>query len=236
VIGTAAAASGDYAYAEELLKGAEARLNAYIKQMEAAPLSVLLDQVRKRLSELYSHLLDRWLDRYTLKRERDALVKSEDVIGKLRAYDSSSYAARLAAAMCAFVLRRDVATARSEIAACHGTEDATWRYGEAFLNAYDGQDLDAAYRSYSRAFSAPLENASVPTQSEEFIQIVLDEEPSRYWLHYCLGMINRQGKGDYAAATADLERFIGAADPARYSTQIAVAHKWIKEMKATSSG
>lgn len=104
-----------------------------------------------------------------------------------------------------------------------------WRYSDAFLLAYDG-DLEGAYRSYRRAFESPLDDPTVPTQCEEFIQTVLDQEPERAWLFFCLGLINHRAKGDLAAARADFQRFVDNADPDRFQKQIGIARTWIGEI------
>jgi hypothetical protein len=127
------------------------------------------------------------------------------------------------------MLHRDVATARSEFAACSRIDDASWRYGQAFLAAYEG-DLHRAYREYRDAFAAPLSDVSVPVQCEEFILIVLELEPQRYFLHFALGLINLKAKGDYAAARRDLTSFLAKADANRFPVQVEAAKRWIMEL------
>jgi len=48
----------------------------------------------------------------------------------------------------------------------------------------------------------------VPIQTEEFIQEILEQEPSKTQLHFCLGLINFYAKEDYGAAERDLARFL----------------------------
>ena len=62
-------------------------------------------------------------------------------------------------------------------------------FSEAFLTAYEG-DLEGAYRSYRRAFESPLADPNVPVECEDFIQIVLDPEPDKPRLYFCLGLLN----------------------------------------------
>jgi hypothetical protein len=231
VIGTAAALSNDFDYSEQLLLDAESRVRAFVERAEGAPLSALLDRVRGRLIDLYSEWLSRLLRRYTYRRDTAALVEAERVIEQLRRFDSNSYQAKLAAATCAFVLRRDCVKAREEIAACRQMGDAIWMYSAAFLDAYDG-NLQAAYRTYQLAFTSSLADHTVPTQCEEFIQIVLDAEPSRYWLYFCLGLINQRAKGDLAAAKSDFERFLSQAEVPRFQPQVEASRKWIREIDA----
>ena len=234
IIGTAAALSNDFVYAEQLLLDAERRLQQYVQNAEGTPVSVLLNKVRTRIVELYQEWLARLSRRHVATRSLTVLQEQEAVIRKLRRYEPDDYSTHLAAAMQAFLLRRDLATARQEIRACSGSRDATWRYSEAFLFAYEG-DIDSAYRSYRHALESPLSDPTVPTQCEEFIHNVLEEEPERTWLYYCLGFINHRAKGDLMAARADFRRFVDEADPVRFQRQMAFVQHWIDEIDAVLS-
>lgn len=229
VIGTAAALSNDLGYAEELLCDAERRIEQLLAQANRAiPLTNLLDMVRQRIRRVLEGQLYVNIQRHRLRREIDGLHQAEQVIEKLRRYEPDHYGARLAAATCAFLLRRDVTAAMREIAACQGREDGAWLYSKAFLLAYGG-DLDGAYRAYRAAFEAPLNDSTVPVQCEEFIEKVLQEEPERKWLYYCLGLINHRAKGDLSAAKTDFERFLASAEP-RHNKQSEAARIWLSRL------
>ena len=169
---------------------------------------------------------------YARNRDSASLVQQQELLGKLRRYEPDNYGAHLSAAIIAFVHRRDVEEARRDIDACKGAADGAWCYNEAFLIGYEG-NLDAAYRSYLRAFDSPLMDLTVPAQSEEFILGIIDQEPERYWLYFCLGMINHRYKGDMVSARRDLQMFLDRAEPARFGRQIAAVEKWIEEIDAT---
>ena len=89
----------------------------------------------------------------------------------------------------------------------HKVADATWRFNEAFLFAYEG-DLENAYRSYRRAMEAPFDDPTLPAQCEEFIQAIIEREPEKRWLYFCLGLINHRVKGDLMAAKLDYQHFL----------------------------
>jgi hypothetical protein len=92
--------------------------------------------------------------------------------------------------------------------------------------------LDAAYYSYRSAFAAPLGDPTVVTQCEEFIQGVLDAEPDRKWLYYCLGLLNHRAKGDLEAARRDFQSFVAGVDAARFRKHVPIANRWIEEISA----
>jgi tetratricopeptide (TPR) repeat protein len=227
IIGTASAVSGDFGYAEQLLLEAEARLTQYIE--DGATLEPLLGKVQNRIVDVYRGWLNQLSTNYRLKRQRSNLEECEPILQKLRERSPDDYSLHLMTAICAFMLRRDVAEATREIEECRKRRDGTWRYSEAFLYGYVG-NLDAAYESYKRAFSAPLAETSVPTQTEEFIQIVIDEEPDKPWLYFCLGLLNRRAKGDIALARRDFVNFLEKVDRERFAKHVAIVERWVSEL------
>ena len=230
VIGTAAALSNDLQLAEQLLVDAESRLrNGGTKAYDVLR-SRLRDLVRRRLSEVYKEGLARQIRRHTQTRDVAAIQEAEAIIANLRQYAQDGYDVHMVAAMAAFTLHRDMETARSEIRACCNSPDAAWRYSEAFLHAYEG-DLQRAYVSYRGAFESPLADPTVPTQCEEFIQGIIEEEPDRPWLYYCLGLINYRVKGDTIAALKDLRRFVDEVDTKRFAQHVGYARRWIEEIE-----
>ena len=226
VIGTAAVLSNDLEVAERMLIGAESRLRRADRVLRSA----LRDRVRRRISEVYQVRLTRLIRRHTKTRDVAAIQEADETIGKLRQYTQDDYGVHMVAAMAAFALRRDMETAQKEIQACRKSPDSAWRYSEAFLHAYDG-DLQRAYRSYRSAFGSPLGDPTIPTQCEEFIQGIVEEEPERQWLYYCLGLINYRGKDDPVAALRDFRRFVDKVDTERFREHIGHALRWIDEIE-----
>ena len=128
-----------------------------------------------------------------------------------------------------FVARRDVAAAKREIRKCKDSPDCAWRYSEAFLLAYEGA-LTQAYRRYRVVFrhSCP---EHLPVEVEEFIMGVLEEEPDKVQLHFCLGVINYFAKGDKARALQELERFLEAAPRKAFPDERRRVHLWVPTLK-----
>lgn len=150
------------------------------------------------------------------------------VSSKLIKRNAYHYSALLGKAICDFVLRRDVSSAHENITKAQTPHDMTWLYGRAFLHAYSGKLQDAA-REYRKIFSGIHREHTAPLQSEEFIQIVLNEEPSRSELHYCLGQINFFVKQDFAQAQRDFETFLSRTPINKHSKQRNEAEKLIEE-------
>ena len=226
VIGTAAALSNDLKLAEQLLVDADSRLQTGVATVD----DMLRDRVRRRISEVYKESLARQMRRHTRTRDVAAIQEAEKIIGNLRRYAKDDYEVHVAAAMAAFTLHGDMETAWREIRACRNSPDATWRYGEAFLHAYDG-DLQRAYVSYRSAFNSQHADPTVPTQCEEFIQGIIEEEPDRPWLYYCLGLINHRAKDDPVAALNDFRRFVDTVDTERFAKHVVYARRWVGELE-----
>ena len=229
VIGTAAILSSDWRFAEELLLDAESTLQGLVKVAEGAPPAVLLDRVQRRIRDLYRTWLDVAIERHKRSRDNTILQEVDAVCNKLKEYEPDNYQRHVSAALVAFTVHNDIVAARRELEACHKYTDATWRYSEAFLHAFNG-DLQNAYKSYSKAFRSPLRDLTVPMQCEEFIQGIIDREPQRKWLYYCVGLINYQAKGDLEAALRDFKQFVDSADPERFRRQIRSAERWMRDI------
>ena len=104
-------------------------------------------------------------------------------------------------------------------------------WSKAFLLAYEG-DLEASYRMYQLAFPVSSENMRLAVQCEEFIHLVIEEEPDRKQLLFALGLINYRAKGDSEAAKTDLENFVKwAKRESQFVTQVEAAEKWIREIR-----
>jgi hypothetical protein len=211
IIGTAAGISRDLTYAEQLLLDANNRAEQLSAIGPNPVLANIRSRIASRLAEIYSDQLNAASERYKLRRDLAMLRQCEEWIAKRRRFAPDDYGTRGIAAICAFLLHRDVAVASQEIERSKGTADGAWKYSEAFLLAYQG-NLDGAYVAYKKAFTMPLDDVTVPTQCEDFIQIVLEQEPGQYWLYFCLGMINRRAKGDDLAAKRDFEQFLSRVE------------------------
>jgi tetratricopeptide (TPR) repeat protein len=229
IIGVAAALSNDLEYASQLLEDAEKKLKAVLATAQAAPLSVLLAKIQGQLTAVYEEQLARSMRRFVFKHEDSGLTEAQEFITRVRRLEPEHYAARLCAAMSAFLLDNNPTEAFQEIAKCKDIDDGAWKYSQAFLHAYAG-DLQAAYKAYQSAFRSPLSDPSVPNQCEEFIAAVLSREPKHPQLFFCLGLINYRAKGDLVAARRDFTTFLELASPDKFTAQFAAADRWLAEI------
>jgi tetratricopeptide (TPR) repeat protein len=230
LIGIASYVSGDMNYAESVF------LRLYQKLHAKAPsnlpqIAKIRTRLPSRIAEVYKAKLGALSHKHRLKRSRELLVESEVVMTELEKWEPSYYGLHLNRAICHFELRRDVASAFASLKKCEQIEDGTWLWSKAFLEVYTGK-LDDAYRTYQKAFAVRTNDETVPIQCEEFVNLVLDEEPEKGQLYYSLGLINLRGKRDLVAARRDLVQFLDWIEKAnaQYPHQVAAARKWIAEI------
>jgi hypothetical protein len=225
IVGTAALLSNDLDAAEDVLLDLEARLAA-AGQNPLPAAAKLRQRLPARIGDVYKAKASFMYRRYMLSRDEGLLEDLEHLAIRTQTYDPTYPGAHLERAICAFMLRRDTAEAMSHINKCRGLADPIWRYSEAFLLAYDG-DLGKAAAAYKQAFARTLSDPTVPVQTEEFIQIVLDMEPDKVQLYFCLGLLNLKVKEDDAAARRDFEQFLARTDDSQWKRQRELARRWL---------
>jgi hypothetical protein len=227
VIAIAAMMSGDLPYAETLLLSVEERLKRTGKGLD--PSDHLGRQLPLRFRQLYSQWLDALFNAYYHSRQRAYLTDADRISRDLLRRDPHSFQAHLFAAIAHFVLRRDVAAAKRAIRACRPMKDAVWRYSHAFLYAYEG-NLSRARSEYEAAFRGPLADVTVPVQIEEFMHIVLEEEPDKIQLHYASGLINMYAKDDREGARRDFAAFLARGGEALFPEEAQHAQLLLREL------
>jgi hypothetical protein len=232
IIGLAAAVSGDLEYAQGLLADADRRCGELAARETSSVLATLRSRIRVRLGDLLDIRAVQALQEFLGASDPEKLSEAGRLISSRRTMPGDSYRCRLAAAQCAF-WSGDLVGARAELKRCGTDDDAAWLYGLAFLAAYEG-DLQEAYNLYRKAFEAPLGDPTTPIQCESFIQSVLEKEPERYWLAYCLGLINHRAKGDLVSAERDFALFLDSAEPTRFQRQIGAVQQWLAGIRSLS--
>jgi tetratricopeptide (TPR) repeat protein len=231
IVGMAALISGDVGYAENLFLNVQSKLkrdknsNSGIKEISR--------RLPARFRQLYAAWLFHLYQAYFSTRNRQYVIKSDEICSKLLQYEPTNVNGMMVKAICEFVLRQDIPAAHKLITRCRTDLDNTWRYSRAFLHAYQGK-MEEAVADYKHAFNGPVRDKSVPVQCEEFIQIVLAEEPERIQLHFCLGLINFYAKQDYLAAERDLSQFLAKLKAGEFPRQATLARELISDCQANS--
>lgn len=231
IIGIAALLSGDLAYAESLFLETE-QLVANVT-VELAPLIKIRSRLPSRLAEIYLAHAGR---EYALWQGDDSSAHLDlmggylERLSRIVPHDARAHALR---AIWYFLAKRDTASAMREVRRSRTMLDCVWRYSKAFLLAYDGA-LTKALRDYRIAFRHPCPGG-LPLEIEEFILRVLDKEPGKVQLHFCLGAINMFAKGDKARAMQELETFLQLTDVGCFPEERRLARSWVQTMASELS-
>lgn len=231
IIGIAAFLSNDLLFAKSLfeeiysqislLKGARPEIKAL---KERLPLNL----TAVYLTEVFVYY-DEW------KRIRDiSLFKNIRILlDKTNAYNLDPYRVSMYYAIYYFVVDKDLKAAMKEIDKCKELDkslknaDPAWRFSKAFLLAYKGK-LDDAVRYYNAAFRLDAVH-DLHFDIEAFVTWVLQEEPDKFQLHFCLGLINLRTKGDLQRAKADFQAFLRLDSDCLFPKQRLLAEKYIQE-------
>lgn len=120
--------------------------------------------------------------------------------------------------------------AKREIVRAKNESDSSWEFSLAFLEAYEGK-LEKSDMTYKRAFNGNYQD-HIPNQTEEFIRKVLESEPEKIQLHYCLGMINYFCKGDLISAKSDFRNFVHAGEgQGLFLRSVEIARNYLMEIE-----
>lgn len=228
VVAIAAAHSGAFNHAISLLEQLTEALAHREKFDQLAGL--LSRRVPNQLKEIRDAKFRYLVRTYSVDRTQESLRRVAEHINTYADMEAHRYEISLMRAMCMFVLDRDIDEARAELQRHVKVTDPSWQMGLAFIDAYQG-NLQEAYRRYARIDPGSLSGETL-VDVEEFIQLILDQEPHQKQLLFLTGMINHRFKGDTSSARADLRTFVKwARKQSSYRPQVDAADKWIKELK-----
>lgn len=60
---------------------------------------------------------------------------------------------------------------------------------------------------------------------------LLEEEPEKYQIYYCLGFMNWKAKGDSTQAVRDFEAFLSAGNEHEFTKERELTQEWIAEIR-----
>jgi len=227
IIAMASLISGDLDYSQSLFENVRERLGKVVTDLPA--IVKIRQRIPEKLAKVYILQTQRLFKEWRRTHEQALLDAVKAYLDKLQKEAPNDYGGHLMRAIWHFLSSRDVASAKREIRKCREEKDSKWRLSEAFLNAYTG-DLGNIHLRYKAAFQYECEPTAL-LQVEEFITFVVDQEPDKVQLHFCLGLINFFGKQDWARANQDLEKFVALATKDEFAVQVKLAKAYIGTIK-----
>lgn len=226
IIGIASFLSGDFKLSFNLFE--ELRNELTLVKINIEQIKKLRLRLPQRISESALALASRLYFIYRRTKDDNLLTKMKPFLDILKNIDPNNYSAHLLRGIYLFLVERNIEEAKKEIKRSQNHLDATWRYSEAFLYAYEG-NLDKAEGSYKKAFRAEV-TSDVIFQTEEFIHDVLEIEPQRCQLWYCLGMINWKAKRDNILAKEAFEKFLSYCNGTLFLEQRRKVREYLKHL------
>lgn len=231
VIATAAMLSGDLALARNLLEEVRKSCKPLSRKKKVPGASTLLKLVPKRLSDAYLNSARYEYEIWRVTHEREHIDQVSYFISKYNELTPGTAQYYTMTAISMFVAHRDVKGALAAINKCKALNiaDPTWRFSVAFLEAYQG-NMECAIQTYDAAFEQMSDGQmQLPFEVEEFIAWVLVQEPDKYQLHYCLGLLNMHAKGDGVRARSDFQEFVDKHKNGDFSVVLGRAQQYLGE-------
>ncbi|MBL0346643.1 hypothetical protein [Candidatus Villigracilis affinis] len=228
IIGVAALLSGDIGYAQELFENLQ---QVFLDKKSSLPAFIKIKQrLPSRLEDIYLIQLNILYEELKHTKADTLMSKMKPVLDKLSIVSPNSFDARFFRSVWYFLHSRNVSKAKAETLKAQNKKHTTWQYNYAFLLAYEG-NMREAVRQYKFAVEEVFEEPKVVLEVIEFIMWVLDVEPDKTQLHFCLGMIYYYAIKDYALALQDFEKFVEVTPVNRFSSQRREAERLITQIK-----
>lgn len=184
------------------------------------------DRLPMRISESALSIVKRIYYRYTKTKDVSLFRDIKYFLDLLLNFDPNNYEAHLARGMYVFLCEKNIEKAKKETGKSKNIPDASWRYSLAFLYAYEGK-LDKSEKLYKKAVNRSI-LSEILFNIEEFINDVLEKEPEKYQLWYCLGIINWFAKNDKKLGRKMFEKFLICEDDNFYEQKRKV-EEYLKE-------
>ncbi len=225
VIGIAALLSGDLDYAEELYL-------VLRRDLEHRPPSnpateKIWSRLPQRLAEVHAgraqRALTRWQNSHSVEDAADIKLHIEQVDTTLPSF--GQYATLRA--ISSFVADRDPDAALEWQKRAAASGEGTPYLNAAFLHAFKG-NLKKAAQEYRKGALAGV-SSDVPAQLEEFMLWALHEYPQKTQIHYCLGLLNRDIKGDPERVREEFQSFIAKCPEGQFVKARQLVAEWLAE-------
>ncbi len=204
IIAVAAALSGDLDYSEQMFTEI---LNSDAKKIQFNPIvAKVIQMIPRRLAQLYQARASMAYYEWRKNKVQNNLDAIKNNLTIASRYDNTLSGILNLWAIYYFISSRDITMAFSTLRKCNDISNINIRYSMAFLFAYRG-NLREARKIYRNALKSKL-----PTETfieiNIFIQDVLENEPDKIQLWFCIGWIFWKGLGDIVNAKKSFVKFI----------------------------
>jgi tetratricopeptide (TPR) repeat protein len=232
IIGIAAAISGLVDYAENLYRDVDASLRA-TRIRGSTIYDALRQRIPQRLAEIADvrarAAFDKWMEEGRPE-FLEILSRNVNAIPSELASVPNILHMR---AIVAFLCDGDVNGAMRLLNTPGLPRDVVWYYNTGFLHAYQG-NMKKAGQCYSKAV-VMTHPPDLAARLEAFMTSIVSREPERAQLHYCLGVLNHEVKGDTARAREEFQSFLDRTNADEFKEQRRRAAQLIAQIEADAS-
>jgi len=228
IIGIASLLSGDFDYSITLFEDLKVKLQRF--QTNLPSIVKIKHRLPKRLAAVYLVKSTRIYESWCSHKNPNLLNEIKIFLDQVEKYSPREYDLHILKSIWYFVCKRDINSAKQELFKNKSEFDYTWCINLAFLFAYEG-NLTKAKKFYRLAFIHCL-NPNVLFKTEDFIHWVIESEPDKVQLYYCLGLINMRGKGDRIKALSDFEYFLNKVKKSQFEAEQKQVRSYIGSIKS----
>jgi tetratricopeptide (TPR) repeat protein len=226
IIGIAAAISGDVDFAERLYTAV--RDEASQKTVDSPVADKIVARLPQRFAELHEARANAAFGHW---KDSKAFHHAQSMKTHLEKIDPSLLSARryiTLRAIAAFLVDNDPDRAIELLEQVKRQADSTWYWNIGFLYAFKG-NLKKATQLYRKGTLAGLP-PEIPADIEEFITWAAEAYPAKTQLHYCLGVLNQDVKGDLIRARAEFEEFLRLTPEDHYLKERGQVTGWLADL------
>jgi len=230
VIGIAASYSGDLDYAESLYIDSLEQLQT--KDHGFPVYAKLIQRIPKRISELYEARAQVSYLRWSKEHQLSDIQQLEKNLSRIDVSRQMQPRVLNLRAIDLFISKRDAKGALRILKQSSEKNSAVWHLNVAFLFAYSC-DLKNALRHYKKAITFPIDSATI-SQIEDFICVIIEDEPKKYQLYFSLGYFNWKVKGDKKQAIKDFRKFLSSGSDSEFVSDKELVRSWLTTLKTES--
>jgi len=228
IIGIASFVSFDVDYSQYIFEKLEDKLQTVSINLPA--IIKLKHRLPDCLVEVYIRKTQLAYDAFRQDKRPEHLDEMKANLDNIQSKRNYHYGCNLFLSIYYFYKEKNIDKAISILRKCKKENDPLWRYNLAFIYSYIA-DMKRASQYYWTAFKYMQFPLNKILEIEEFIYWVLQDEPDKIQLHYCLGLINFSAKRDYSRALLDFERFLSNVNVEDFPSQVAKANEYIQSCR-----
>jgi len=230
IIGIAAAISGDLQYAEALYSDVRTKMQ---QADNGFPIfAKLRERVPQRLAELFEARARTAYEMWANTHDKTHIASLGEFLEKYNFEAGARKTPEMLtlSSIYIFLSAKDINKSKDYLNQIpKQVRDGIWNFNQAFLSAYNG-DLKQSIRHYRNGMNFDI-TADLIAKVEDFLYLIVTDEPDKAQLHYCLGFLNWKIKGDHLQAKSDFKKFISLAPAGQFQKELELSTQWLNEIE-----